>query len=192
MYKLLRNTHLFLGLFAFLFVMMYGVSSVQMAHNTWFSAKPLVNESSEKIAPMLDARMAAHLLMEKYGWRGELGQVTTRREDLVFRVVRPGMVYEVTYAPVSGETKIKTNVANWMGMLNRVHHIGGFWHEYSLINLWSVFVALVSISLIRTFRFGVRTIRVGAPIPLTANGLSNSCRKQNRPRKSRVWFTIRR
>ena len=140
--------HLLLGLFAFLFVMMYGVSSVQMAHNTWFNLKPLVNQTSEKIEPMLGARKAAHLLMDNYGWRGELGQVTTRREDLVFRVVRPGTVYEVTYAPASGETKIKTNVASWMGMLNRIHHIGGMWHEYSLINVWSVFVALVSVSLI--------------------------------------------
>ena len=148
MYRYLRNTHLFLGLFIFLFVMMYGVSSVQMAHNSWFNAKPLVNESSEKLAPMLDARQAARLLMEKYGWRGELGQVTTRRDDLIFRVVRPGMVYEVTYAPVSGETKIKTNVANWIGMLNRIHHIGGFWHEYSLINVWAAFIAIVSVSLI--------------------------------------------
>jgi hypothetical protein len=148
MYKFLRNSHLILGAFSFLFVLMYGVSSVQMAHNTWFNNKPLVNESSEKIAPMMDARKAARVLMDKYSWRGELGQVTTRRDDLVFRVIRPGVVYEVTYAPVSGDTKIKTNVANWMGMLNRIHHIGGFWHEYSLINVWSVFVALISVSLI--------------------------------------------
>ena len=81
MYRYLRNTHLFLGLFSFLFVMMYGVSSVQMAHNTWFNNKPTVNESAEKIAPLLDARQAARLLMDKYGWRGELGQVNVRRDD---------------------------------------------------------------------------------------------------------------
>src|SRR5512140_3541954 len=155
MYRYLRNTHLFLGLFSCLFVLMYGVSSVQMAHTTWFNTKPLVNESSEKIAPMMDARKASRALMDKYQWRGELGQVTTRREDLVFRVVRPGVVYEVTYAPVSGYTKIKTNVANWMGMLNRIHHIGGLWHEYSLINVWSVFVALVSVSLILMAASGI-------------------------------------
>jgi hypothetical protein len=36
MYRLLRNTHLFLGLPAFFFVLMYGLSAVQMAHDTWF------------------------------------------------------------------------------------------------------------------------------------------------------------
>lgn len=155
MYRYLRNTHLFLGLFSFLFVMMYGVSSVQMAHNTWFNNKPTVNESAEKIAPLLDARQAARLLMDKYGWRGELGQVNVRRDDIVFRVVRPGMVYEVTYAPATGDAKIKTNVANWIGMLNRIHHIGGFWHEFSLINVWAAFVAMVSVSLILVALSGI-------------------------------------
>ena len=37
MYKWIRNTHLLIGLFACLFLLMYGVSSVQMAHNKWFS-----------------------------------------------------------------------------------------------------------------------------------------------------------
>jgi len=148
MYRLIRNSHLFLGLFSFLFLMMYGFSAVQMAHPEWFSNKPLVNETAETIAPMMDARQASRVLIDKYKWRGELGQVTVRREDIVFRVLRPGTVYEVTYAPVSGATKIKTNVANWIGMLNRIHHIGGLWHEFSLINVWSGFVALVSVSLI--------------------------------------------
>ena len=42
MYRYLRNTHLFLGLFCCLFVLMYGVSSVQMSHNTWFPSRPSV------------------------------------------------------------------------------------------------------------------------------------------------------
>jgi hypothetical protein len=35
-----------------------------------------------------------------------------------------------------------------IGMLNRLHHVGGLWHEYALINVWAVFVGLVSAILI--------------------------------------------
>ena len=29
-----------------------------------------------------------------------------------------------------------------MGMLNRIHHVGGLWHEYTLTNVWAFFVAV--------------------------------------------------
>ena len=39
MYRLLRNTHPFLGIASFLFALMYRVSALQMAYNGWFSMK---------------------------------------------------------------------------------------------------------------------------------------------------------
>src|SRR2546430_11985769 len=45
MYRFFRNTHLLLGITAFLFVLMYGLSAVQMAHQSWFSMKPTVTET---------------------------------------------------------------------------------------------------------------------------------------------------
>ena len=145
MYKWLRNTHLFLGLFAFLFLLMYGVSSVQMAHNKWFNNKPKVTESEIALPPGLgDARAIARQLMDGHGLKGELGQV----RNTSFRITRPGTVYEVAYSPETGTAKVKTNVANFMGMLNRLHHIGGVWHDYTLVNVWAVLVAIVSIALI--------------------------------------------
>ena len=44
--------------------------------------------------------------------------------------------------------KIRTNVANFMGMMNRIHHVGGLWHDYTLTNVWGVFVGLISVMLI--------------------------------------------
>jgi hypothetical protein len=40
MYLLLRNTHLLTGLFGCLFVLLYGLRAVQMAHNAWFAMTP--------------------------------------------------------------------------------------------------------------------------------------------------------
>jgi hypothetical protein len=149
MYKWIRNTHLLIGLFAFLFLLMYGVSAVQMAHNRWFNNKPAVTESEIALtAGVTDARAVARELMDRHGLRGELAQVRKAGDGFSFRIVRPGTVYEVAYSPETGNVKVKTNVANIMGMLNRIHHIGGLWHDFTLTNVWAVFVALVSVALI--------------------------------------------
>jgi hypothetical protein len=145
LYKFLRNTHLLTGVFAFLFLMMYGVSSVQMAHNTWFNLKPAVAESQVALAAgMSNARDVARQLMDRGVVRGELAQV----HGAAFRIIRPGTVYEVSYTPQTGEAKIRTNVAGLMGMVNRIHHVAGLQHEYMLTNVWGLFVAITSILLV--------------------------------------------
>ncbi len=149
MYRWLRNTHLLLGLFSFAFLLMYGISAVQMSHNAWFKLKPRVSESTVTVAAgQADARAVARELMDRHGLRGEITQVRASDGGWSFRIVRPGTVCEVAYAAASGETKIRTNVAGFMGMLNRIHHAGGLWHEYRLLNIWGFFVGLVSLALI--------------------------------------------
>ena len=149
MYKWLRNTHLLLGLFSFLFLLMYGVSSVQMAHNTWFDLKPAVAESQTTLAAGLDnPRVIARQLMDRGEVRGELQQIRTNRPNYSFRVVRPGTVHEVDYSAQTGAAKIRTSVAGLMGMLNRIHHVNGVWHEYTLTNVWGVFVGIISMMLV--------------------------------------------
>jgi hypothetical protein len=148
-YKFLRNTHLLTGLFAFLFLMMYGVSSVQMVHTTWFDLKPRVIESQATLATDLTSpRDIGRQLMDQGLVKGELQQIRKTGPGFSFRVVRPGTVYEVDYTAQTGLTKIRISVANFMGMLNRIHHVGGLWHEYTLTNVWAVFVAIVSVMLI--------------------------------------------
>src|SRR6266568_2294149 len=110
MYKWIRNTHLLIGLFASLFLLMYGVSAVQMAHNKWFSNKPTVTESEVSLAAGInDARVVARELMDRHGLKGEVAQVRKAGQGFSFRIVRPGTVYEVAYAPETGVAKIKTN-----------------------------------------------------------------------------------
>ena len=145
LYKFLRNTHLLIGLFSFLFVMMYGVSSVQMSHNAWFNLKPAVTESQVTLATgITDPRDIARQLMDRGAVRGELTQI----RDSTFRVIRPGAVHEVNYSPQTGVAMIRTSVAGFLGMLNRIHHVAGLWHEYTLINVWGLFVGIISILLI--------------------------------------------
>ena len=144
MYRYLRNTHLFLGLFCCFFLLMYGWSSVQMSHNKWFDMKPRVTEREIPVRGGNPREAAAELMGQ--GMRGELMAVAMKGEAASFRIVRPGTVYEVVWA--NGTAKVRTNESNFMGMLNRIHHVGGVWHEFTLTNIWGFFVGLVSVSLL--------------------------------------------
>ena len=92
----------------------------------------------------LVTQVAAELMAQ--GMRGELAQVSVTKEGANFRIVRPGTVYEVVWA--GGTAQVRTNQANFMGMLNRIHHIGGLWHEFTLVNVWAFFVGLVALALL--------------------------------------------
>ena len=150
----LRNIHLLLGLFVSSFVLMYSLSSMQMSHNSWFSVKPTVEESQVKLTTGLEARAVARLLMEQ-GLRGEIAQVQPANAPVKFRIQRPGTVYEVVYDAQSGETKVKTSTVGFAGMLNRLHHISGFWHEYGLINWWAGALLLTSVALMALALTGI-------------------------------------
>ncbi len=142
MYRLLRDTHLLTGLFCGLFVLAYGLSAVQMAHNKWFSLKPRVSAQSYSIPARLDARAAARELMDR-GLGGDLRDVAGTK----FRIVRPGTVYDVRYDPATGTAEVKISRAGFWGILNRLHHARGFWHEYAPMNVWGGFVAFASLAM---------------------------------------------
>jgi hypothetical protein len=150
MYKIIRNTHLLLASFSLPFLIMYGVSAVQMSHATWFALKPAVAEHELALAPGLtDARTIAREIMNRLpDTKGELSNVQAIDAGLTLRIVVPGTVHEVGYDRASGTTRIKTSVAGVMGMLNRLHHWAGFWHEPAPMKAWAVLVAVVSLGML--------------------------------------------
>ena len=157
MYRTIRNIHLMIGLACCLFVLMYGVSAVQMSHNDWFGAKQTVVESKLAVdaAAAASPRALAAQLMRVHGLRGDIQRAKGDSQGYDVQIVRPGTVVEVHYTPGEDEAGVKTSKANFMGMLNRIHHVNGLWHEDVLLNVWGVFVGLVSLSLIALGGTGV-------------------------------------
>jgi hypothetical protein len=147
MYQYLRNTHLYLGLFCCLFVLMYGVSSVQMSHNTWFNLRPSVAVSTYTLATGIDDARAVARELNRHDVRGEVTLVRSSPAGAAFSMQRPGTVYQVEYTAANGETKVRDNHAGFMGMMNRLHHVAGVKHEYWLINAWGWLVGIVSLGL---------------------------------------------
>ncbi len=118
---------------------MYGVSAVQMSHSTWFQMKPAVTEHELTLAAgQTDARIIARDIMDRQpDVKGELSNVQATDAGLSLRIVVPGTVHEVRYERASGTARIKTSVAGVMGMLNRLHHWAGFWHEPLSMKAWA-------------------------------------------------------
>jgi hypothetical protein len=144
MYQKLRSIHLATGMFCLAFLLMYGVSAVQMAHRRWWPIRERVTERSVRLtAGLSDARVASREL----AIRGELTAVRTSAGALRFRIVRPGTVNQVEYSVATGEAKVRTADSGFTGLLNRLHQVQGMWHEYPLMNLWSAVLGLVSLGL---------------------------------------------
>lgn len=148
MHRSLRNTHLFAGLFSALFLLMYGVSSVQMSHNSWFALKPAVVTAQLALPPgATDARVVARELMDRGEVRGDIAQASAAAGRLRASVVRPGAVADIDYDGSTGTTALRTSRNGFMGVLNRLHHGVGVRHDYVLLNLWGVLIGLVSAAL---------------------------------------------
>jgi hypothetical protein len=154
MYRWLRGTHLSLGAFCCAFLLMYGVSALQMAH---FNLRPAVTETTIALRAdgAADARAVARQLMERGAVRGVLRNVTATDDGFRFRVERMGVAHQVTWSRTRGEAHIRTQDAGVLGALNRIHHTAGLWHESPLLNAWGVFVAIVSAALVLLSATGI-------------------------------------
>ena len=157
MYQKIRTIHRLLASVGLPFLMVYGMSAVQMAHGTWFDVKPAVRESRLSLTPGLtDARVIAReVASHAPGVKGELTNVQQNTTGVTLRLILPGTVHEVQYQPASGEARLKTSISSVMGMLNRLHHAAGLWHEPLTMKLWGVVVAVVSTTLLLLGATGV-------------------------------------
>ena len=157
MYKAIRNIHLLLASFSLPFLVMDGVSAVQMSHNAWFEMKPAVQERDLALAPaQTDARAIARDVMDRErSIKGEIANVQANAAGVSLRIVVPGTVHEVKYSTASGNAHVKTSVAGVMGMLNRLHHWAGFYREPLSMKGWALAVAIVSAALLLVGATGI-------------------------------------
>jgi hypothetical protein len=176
MYPIIRNVHLFCGALALPALLMYAVSAVQMAHSGWFAMKPTITETAASLQPGLtDGRRVALEVMAALDLSGEIVAIQTESDAITARIVVPGTVHELSYTPSIGAVRLRTSVAGFMGMLNRLHHAGGLWPAYLPLRLWGVFVAIVSAATVGLGATGIwmwwlrRQDRKWGLILLTAN-----------------------
>lgn len=146
MHRLIRNTHLILGMGSVLFVLMYAVSAAQMAHRIRLT--PQIVEEEVALAPGLEPRPLADALMRERGYRGELGNAQPNAKGFRVAIGRPGTQYVVTYDRASGVAQVRKETRSVLGMLNRLHHQHGLRHTDGVLNAWGWALLVVSLALI--------------------------------------------
>jgi hypothetical protein len=86
---------------------------------------------------------------------GEMGVVQSNPGGLRFNVTRPGAQWTITYHPATGQTHLHTERRDFLGMLNRLHHLNGLRHDDLTLTAWGWALAIVSVFLIALGLTGV-------------------------------------
>jgi hypothetical protein len=109
------------------------------------SAKdPHVSGAAVLVYPvrLRDCRPDGHGLL-----RGEIRQVRATDSGFHLQIEHPGTINRVDYSSQTRQAVIRTSVAPFMGMLNRIHHLAGF-HSASLVmDVWGGWVVAASLCL---------------------------------------------
>ncbi|MEW5979842.1 MAG: PepSY-associated TM helix domain-containing protein [Acidobacteriota bacterium] len=150
MYRLLRNTHLLLGLFFFTFVLMFGVSSVRFSHRDWFPANAIESQTVLDVpsATPWEPRTLAADLMQSNGLRGGLQQIRDTADGFRFNITRIGTSHQIHYDRAKGQVRIETKVQPFMAMMNAMHQTFGMDHGYGWNNFWGFLMLLTTIALL--------------------------------------------
>jgi hypothetical protein len=144
-YPVLRNIHLLSGVFALPALMIYAVSAVQIAHTSWFPMKPAVTEVELPMHPgYTDGRQLARDVMAARYLHGEIASVRKTPDGFEARVTVPGTVHEIRYNDAEGRVRLRSSVAGFMGMMNRLHHAAGLGQKYVPLRLWGLVVGFTS------------------------------------------------
>ena len=150
MYRVLRDTHLLLGLFLLVFIMMFGVSSLHMSHRGWFGSQPAESESIVVVDPgqASTPRELARHLMEEQGYRGGLHDIQDAEGQIHFNISRIGTVHDVRYTRGAREALVRTRVFPVINMMTWMHTTFGIQHEYAPHNVWGALMFLTSVGLL--------------------------------------------
>ena len=188
MFRLMRNTHLALGLAFFMVAVLFAFSSVVIIYRPWFPGGP--QETNETVSLNTAAgsspRAVALELMRRHGYQGDLRNIKTNGDTSTFSIWRPGTHVQVEYSPMNGDAKIRTRRYNFYETLVQLHVNHGFWHDFFPSNLWALLSLTVSIALIllgatgiylwyrhpQERTIGVLLIAVGFLVPFSALVLS--------------------
>jgi hypothetical protein len=152
-----RDVHLGVGLFAAATIGLYGVSSVILAHASWFSREPTVEIRRVEVDPSsgTSPRAIARRLVSHHGVRGEL--VTVDESALAYRLVlvHPGVRTEVDYTRGMGDAVITTRTEAAAGVLAALHEVRGLSHDAWLLDAWGLWFGVIALALLTLALTGV-------------------------------------
>jgi hypothetical protein len=148
MFRLMRNTHLALGVAFFFVAMLFALSSVVIIYRPFFPGGPERTNRTVTLAPGLEGRAVALELMRSHGAKGDLRDLKVAEGEIQFGIWRPGTHMNVKYSSASGVTTLDERRFNIYETLVQLHVNHGFWHDFLPANLWSLLSLGVSVGLL--------------------------------------------
>lgn len=150
MYRLMRETHLALGLVCLVMAGVFAVSSLVFIYRPWLPQQRDESERTVSVAPDRAAtpRDLARVLMREHGLEGDLGQIEREGDEVRLRIFRPGTEARVRYDTGTGEATIRTRRGGVLETLVQLHTNHGFWHDFVPSQAWAALSLIASIGLL--------------------------------------------
>ncbi|MDO8543818.1 MAG: PepSY domain-containing protein [Opitutaceae bacterium] len=153
--RLNRRTHLYLGLILVPWVLMYGLSSLIISHQSWFRSEtpppwqPLFERPYQRAIPADgDVRDVARAILREnnldgafYVQRPNPGELRIMRQTF-FDITR------VVYTIDEGKLRADRQQVAWHQVLVRLHFRGGFEQPHFLNQLWGFVVDLTCVAIL--------------------------------------------
>ncbi|MDP6540781.1 MAG: hypothetical protein QF410_14655 [Planctomycetota bacterium] len=140
--------HLTLGLVLAPYLVVYGLSAVLLNHSSWSRRVDVRWERSGLASTAGPAQRRAEALRDALGLFGavpaaRIAEPERPGEPLVFRIVRPGRVYDVRWFSGEGRAEVQERRGDWTDVLRTLHGLtslpgsllGPLWAFYTHLSL---------------------------------------------------------
>jgi hypothetical protein len=150
MYRVMRNTHLGIGLACIAMALMFAVSSLFVIYRDRLPDQVTVTEHTIEVsADRAQApRTLALELLRNHGMKGDVLGIAETDGGYSFRIFRPGLEHAVSYSRSTGEATITARSWRLGQTLLQLHTTHAFWHEFAPAQLWAALSLLSSIGLL--------------------------------------------
>lgn len=150
MYVWMRNTHLAIGLAAFLTAVIFFVSSVAFSYRDELVPEPEVHTRSVSIpaAQAPHPRGLAETLIRDHGLRGTFrGPDHNDEERFEIQIARLGVSYRVDYDRATGRAEIRETRVPAVRTAMSIHVLNGWRKPNLLENLWAVLTGATALGM---------------------------------------------
>jgi len=158
--KVLRRTHMYLGLFFMPWMLMYALSTMAMNHRQFFLAKyggEMVRWEKEQEQNYADAfpddadlKAVGLRVLTRLGLEGGAYNARRSPDGQTVAVFRddPVVPRRITYSPANQTLLVEKQVFRMPAFLERMHRRRGFQTDYFLTDAWGLMVDLAITAMI--------------------------------------------
>jgi hypothetical protein len=150
-----RRTHLYLGLFLIPWLLMYGLSSILISHNTWFRSaqspvwRTLFERDYHRAVPEnAELREVAREILKDCNLEGAFWVQRPNADELRINRFRFWNDTRLTYSIKDQRLRAEQQQYPWNQVLVRLHFRGGFLQPTVWDTLWAVLVDVACVGIL--------------------------------------------